>query len=52
MRQPLGFDDLVTRVRAVAGALPDPRTGDNTRYSMADLTLAAISVFSPSVARF
>ena len=45
MKQPPGFDDLIARVRAVAGALPDPRTGDNTQYSMADIALAAFSVF-------
>ena len=45
MKKPPGFDDLIARVRAVAGALPDPRTGDNTQYSMADLALAAFSVF-------
>ena len=27
------------------GALPDPRTGDNTQFSMADIALAAFSVF-------
>ena len=32
----LGFDDLIARLRAIAGALPDPRTGDNSRFSMAD----------------
>ena len=41
----LGFDDLIARLRAVAGALPDPRTGDNTQFSMADIALAACSVF-------
>ena len=41
----LGFDDLIARLRAVAGALPDPRTGTNTQFSMADLALAAFSVF-------
>jgi hypothetical protein len=45
VKKPLGFDDLIARLRAVAGALPDPRTGDNTQYSMADLALAAFSVF-------
>ena len=39
----LGFDDLIARLRAVVGALPDPRPGDNTRYSMADIALAAFS---------
>ncbi len=32
----LDFDDLSARLRAVAGALPDPRTGDNPRFSMPD----------------
>ena len=45
MKKPPGFDDLIARVRAVAGALPDPRTGDNTQFSMADIALAAFSVF-------
>ena len=39
------FDRLIERVRAVAGCLPDRRTGDNTVYSMADIALAAFSVF-------
>ena len=43
--KPLGFDDLIARVRALAGALPDPRTGTNTQFSMADIALAAFSVF-------
>ena len=41
----LGFDDFIARLRAVAGALPDPRTGDHSRYSMAEIALAACSVF-------
>lgn len=45
MKKPLGFDDLIARLRTVAGALPDPRTGDNTQFSMADIALAAFSVF-------
>jgi hypothetical protein len=45
VKKPLGFDDLIARVRTVADALPDPRTGDNTQYSMADIALAAFSVF-------
>ena len=45
MKKPPGFDDLIARVRAVADALPDPRTGTNTQFSMADLALAACSVF-------
>ena len=39
------FDHLIERLRAVAAALPDRRTGDNTRYSMADIALAAFAVF-------
>ena len=39
------FNKLIRRVRAVAADLPDPRTGANTRYSMADLALAAFAVF-------
>ena len=30
------FDHLIERLRCVAAALPDRRTGDNTRYAMAD----------------
>ncbi len=45
MQKPPGFDDLFARVRAVAGALPDPRTGDNSQYSMADIALVAFSGF-------
>ena len=39
------FDQLIERLRSVAAALPDRRTGDNTRYAMADIALAAFSVF-------
>ena len=39
------FDYLIERLRSVAAALPDPRTGDNTRYGMADIALAAFAVF-------
>ena len=35
----------VERLRQVFGAFPDPRTGDNTKYSMADIGLGAFSVF-------
>lgn len=45
------FDRLIKRVRTVAAALPDRRTGDNTRYGMADIALSAFAVFftqSPS----
>jgi hypothetical protein len=39
------FDKLIERLRSVAAALPDRRTGDNTRYSMADIALSAFAVF-------
>ena len=39
------FDHLIERLRRVAADLPDPRTGDNSRYAMADIALAAFSVF-------
>ena len=39
------FDQLIERLRCVAAALPDRRTGDNTSYSMADIALAAFAVF-------
>jgi hypothetical protein len=39
------FDQLIERLRCVAAGLPDRRTGDNTQYSMADIALAAFSVF-------
>jgi hypothetical protein len=39
------FDKLIERLRTVAAALPDRRTGDNTRYSMADIALSAFAVF-------
>jgi hypothetical protein len=39
------FDQLIERLRSVAAGLPDRRTGDNTQYSMADIALAAFSVF-------
>jgi hypothetical protein len=45
------FDPLVRQLRQRMGALPDQRTGANTRYTMEDLGLAAFSVFftqSPS----
>ena len=40
-----GLDHLVERLRAVAADLPDRRTGDNTRFTMADLALSAFAVF-------
>ncbi len=39
------FDKLINRLRRVAAGLPDRRTGDNTRYSMADIALSAFAVF-------
>jgi len=39
------FDHLIERLRSVSAGLPDRRTGDNTRYTMADIALAAFSVF-------
>jgi hypothetical protein len=44
-------DELVGRLREVCAALPDRRTGKNLNYSMADIGMAAFSVFfmqSPS----
>ena len=45
------WDRLVAQTRQVLGGLPDRRTGDNTKFSMADIGLGAFSVFftqSPS----
>jgi len=39
------FDKVIERLRSVAAALPDRRTGDNTRYDMADIALSAFAVF-------
>lgn len=39
------FDHLIECLRSVAAGLPDRRTGDNCQYSMADIALAAFSVF-------
>lgn len=39
------FDHLVQRWRTVAAGLPDPRTGENCSYSMADIALSAFAVF-------
>ena len=49
------FDHIVQRLRATAERLPDGRTGDNLRYTMADLALSGFSVFfiqSPSFLSF
>jgi len=45
------FDHLIERLRCVAAALPDPRTGENVIFAMADIALSAFAVFftqSPS----
>jgi hypothetical protein len=39
------FDQLIGRCRAVAATLPDRRTGDNSRYAMADIASAAFAEF-------
>lgn len=39
------FDHLLERVRAVMSGLPDPRTGDNTHFSLTDIALSAFAVF-------
>jgi hypothetical protein len=39
------FDHLIERCRAVFAGLPDPRTGDNRCYAMADIALSAFAVF-------
>jgi hypothetical protein len=38
------FDHLIGRWRAVSATLPDRRTGDTSRYTMADIALAAFAV--------
>ena len=40
-----GFDSMIERLRSITSALPDRRTGDNSRFSMADLALSAFAVF-------
>ncbi len=55
MSNKLHFDYLVQTLRNVAGSLPDQRTGNNTKYTMEDITLSAFSVFftqSPSFLDF
>jgi len=50
-----GFERLVQRLRGVASQLPDRRTGDNTKYGMADFVVSAFAVFftqSPSFLSF
>lgn len=39
------FDPLIERCRTVFAGLPDPRSGDNCRYDMADIALSAFAVF-------
>ena len=39
------FDQLIQRWRAIATALPDRRTGDNSQFSMADIASSAFAVF-------
>ena len=49
------WDGLIAHLRQVFGALPDCRTGDNTRYSMEDIASSAFSIFftqSPSFLAF
>lgn len=55
MKNNLSFDNLVNHLRTIAGSLPDQRTGNNTKYTMEDITLSAFSVFftqSPSFLDF
>jgi hypothetical protein len=49
------FDHVIRRWRTVVAGLPDPRTGNNCSYSMADIALSAFAVFftqSPSFLSF
>ena len=39
------FERLIQRCRAVFAGLPDPCTGDNCSYAMADIALSAFAVF-------
>lgn len=39
------FDQIVERCRVVFSGLPDPRTGENCVYPMADIALSAFAVF-------
>jgi hypothetical protein len=39
------FDHLIERWRTAFAGLPDGRTGDNARYTMADIALSAFAVF-------
>ena len=47
----LTFDGLVGELRSLFERFPDPRTGNNTRYQMADVAASAFAIFfvqSPS----
>jgi hypothetical protein len=51
----LTFDNMVKYLRATIVTFPDKRTGQNTRYSLEDAALGALSVFftqSPSFLSF
>jgi hypothetical protein len=39
------LDDLLRRWRSVFAGLPDPRTGDNLQFEMADIGLSPLAVF-------
>lgn len=39
------FDQMIASMRQALGALPDERTGDNSRYTMMDAGASAFSVF-------
>ena len=44
-------DEIINHLNELSPKLPDKRTGSNTRYTMADIVLAAFAVFftqSPS----
>ena len=43
--QPAVFNRLVEHLRSITERFPDSRTGDNTRYSLADAAMGAFSVF-------
>jgi len=46
------FEALIQRWRTVASGLPDPRTGDNTQFEMADIALSAFAVFFTQCSSF
>ena len=39
------YADFIARLKALASTLPDPRTGQNTHYTLSDIVLGAFSVF-------